>query len=113
MMPANTGTVIVPIPPATTLTYDQSAALMNDLNFRGRVKVACLKFAESILDGPNTQPAYNTLLRWAGQCIQNPDQTATQVQPPTVMDTAVQSAGSGIDDVALQASVEVTIKKML
>jgi hypothetical protein len=112
-MMATTTTVIVPIPPATTLTYDQSASLMTDMNFRGRVKVACLKFAESVLDGPNTQPAYNTLLKWSAQCLQNPDQMATQVQPPTVMDTAVQSAGSGIDDDALQGSVEVTIKKML
>jgi len=95
------------------MTYQESQALMTDPAFRGRVKVACLKFADSILIEANTVPAHNTRLKWANQVIQSPDAVATQVQPPTVMDAAVQSAGAAITDPALQASVETTVQKML
>jgi hypothetical protein len=95
------------------MTYTESAALMTDPEFRGRVKVACLKFADSILNEPNTTPAHNTRLRWATQCEQAPDMTAQAVQPPTVMDGAVQAAGAEITDDALQGSVEAVVQKML
>jgi hypothetical protein len=95
------------------MTYTESAALMTDIAFRGRVKVSCLKYADSILVEATTVPAHNTRLRWAQNCFQQPDQVAAQVQPPTVMDAAVQSAGAEIDDAALQASVETVINKMM
>jgi hypothetical protein len=95
------------------LTYDESAALMTDQAFRGRVKVACLKYADSIMNEPTTTPAHNTRLRWATQCDQNPDGVATQIQPPTVMDAAVQDAGATITDTALQGSVEAVVNKLL
>ena len=95
------------------MTYQESNDLMNDVVFRGRVKVACLKFADSILGEASNIPAHNTRYRWAQQCEQVPDQTAAQVTPPTVMDAAVQSAGGDIDDQALQTSVETVIEKML
>jgi hypothetical protein len=104
MMP--TPREIVPTPPATELSYDQSAQLTTDYTFRGRVKVACLKFATSIQDEASTVPAHTSRLRWAQNCYVQPDQVAGQVQNPTVLDPAVQSAGSGIDDAALQAAVE-------
>jgi hypothetical protein len=93
------------------LTYEESAALMRDPNFGGRVKVACLKYADSIFNEATTVEAHNTHLRWAQQCIQQPDTTANAVTPPTVMDAAVQAAGAEITDAALQGSVEATIKK--
>ena len=95
------------------LTYDQSAALMTDMAFRGRIKVACLKFADSIMNEASTVPAHNTRERWAISTMNSPDMTATQVQPPTVMDAAVQEAGSAITDGALQGSVEAVVQKML
>jgi hypothetical protein len=95
------------------MTYDQSAALMNDVAFRGRIKVAALKYADSIIGEPNTTPAHNTRLRWAQACEQQPDTTAMQLQPPVVMDAAVQAAGAQIDDAALQGSVEATVNKLL
>lgn len=96
------------------MTYEESAALMVDIPFRNRVKVACLKYAEYINDQPSTAfDARNAFLRWAASCIQNPDQTAMQVQPPTVMDTAVQTAGAAISDAGLQTAVETTVKKMI
>jgi hypothetical protein len=95
------------------MTYEESAALMVDPEFRGRVKVACLKYADSIIGEPTGTPAHNTRLKWAQFCVQQPDQTAMQVQPPTVMDAEVQADGADITDVALQASVEVTVNKMM
>lgn len=95
------------------MTYTESAALMTDPAFRGRVKVACLKYADSIMDEPADTPANNTRLRWAQNCFQNPELVAQQIQPPTVMDAAVQLAGAEITDAALQGSVEAVVNKML
>jgi hypothetical protein len=96
-----------------TMTYNESAALMTNMEFRGRVKVAALKYADSIINEPNTTPAHNTRLRWASSCEQNPDMTASQLQPPTVMDPAVQVAGPEISDTGLQGAVETVVNKML
>jgi hypothetical protein len=95
------------------MTYTESAALMTDGDFRGRVKVACLKFATAIFDEAGSVTAHNSRMRWAAQCYQQPDQIAAQVQPPTVMDSAVQSAGAAIDDAALQSAVEAAINKTM
>jgi len=87
---------------------------MVDIPFRNRVKVACLKYAAYINDQPSTAfDARNAFLRWANGCYLNPDQTALTVQPPTVMDTAVQSEGAGISDAGLQTAVETTVKKLI
>jgi hypothetical protein len=45
--------------------------------------------------------------------MQNPDAIAGQIQPPTVMDPAVQTAGSAVTDIALQAAVEGVVNKIL
>jgi hypothetical protein len=95
------------------LTYETSAALMNDPAFRGRVKVACLKYAQFIMDEAPSVAAHSTRIKWAQQTMQSPDQAAAVTTPPTVMDTAVQAAGAAITDTALQSSVEVTVNKML
>ena len=95
------------------MTYTESATLMTDPDFRGRVKVACLKFADSIIGEATDTPAHNTRLRWATQTNSAPDMAAMTVQPPTVMDAAVQAAGAEIDDAALQGSVEAVVNKML
>lgn len=95
------------------MTYEESAALMTDSAFRGRVKVAALKYADSIMGEATNTPAHNTRERWALMTMQNPDGTAAQLQPPTVMDAAVQAAGAEIDDEALQASVETVVNKMM
>ena len=95
------------------MTYDESAALMTDMEFRGRVKVSALKFADSIMIEATSVPAHNTRLNWAKQCFQNPEIVAQQIQPPVVMDSAVQTAGADITDAALQVSVETVVGKML
>jgi hypothetical protein len=95
------------------LTYENSAALMTDAAFRGRIKVSCIKFADFILNEAATVPAHNARVRWANSTFQNPEQAAYQVQPPTVMDPAVQTAGAAITDAALQSAVEGVINKMI
>jgi hypothetical protein len=95
------------------MTYDESAALMTDSEFRGRIKVASLKYADSISNEPTTIPAHNTRMRWATTCMQQPDMTAAQLQPPVVMDAAVQADGSAITDDALQGSVETVVNKLM
>jgi len=95
------------------LTYAESAALMQNGDFIARVKVACLKYADFILNEPTGTAAHNTRLRWAQQTETNPDLTAQQITPPTVMDGAVQAAGAAITDTDLQSSVEATINRMM
>jgi hypothetical protein len=95
------------------MTNEELATLMNDMAFRGRVKVSCLKFADSIAIEASNVPAHNTRLRWAQSAMQQPDMVAGQVTPNVCMDPAVQSAGADITDIALQGSVEATVNKML
>lgn len=113
MTPGTQPDPIVPIPPATTLDYNQSYALMNDMSFRGRVQVACLAFAQAItLEEPDF-PAHNTRLRWANNVFQSPQAVANQVTPPTVMNPNVQMAGSEITDDGLQAAVQAVVNELL
>lgn len=103
------------------LNLEQSATLMDNIPFRKRCKVSCLKFADSIFIEATSTPAHNTRLRWADQTFRSPDAAAAAVQPGTVMDPAVQAAGvdpvdgdSTIEDLALQAAVEgVVVNKIL
>jgi hypothetical protein len=93
------------------MTYEESAALMKDFTFRGRVMVAALKFADSIMIETHTVPGHTSRLRWAQGCFQQPDMVAGQLQPPVVNDPAVQTAGADIEDIPLQAAVEGVVNK--
>ena len=93
---------IVPVPPAGTLSTEQSAELMNDMSFRGRVKVCCLTYAMRLL----TEVQGQGRLRWAQATMQGPDTSAMQIIPAVVMQPAVQSQGTGIDDGTLQFATE-------
>ena len=95
------------------MTYEESNALSQDYQFRGRVKIAALKYADSIFGEPTSTAAHNTRVRWATRCAQQPDQVATELQPNVVMDAAVQLAGAEIADEALQGSVEAVVNKLL
>ena len=94
------------------MTYEESAALMTDPQFRGRIKVASLKYADSIVIAPVPVSSHTSLVRWAAQCIQNPDMVAQTLQPLVVMDAAVQADGAEIADAALQGAVETTVQKI-
>jgi hypothetical protein len=86
---------------------------MVSMEFRGRVKVAVLKYADSIMIEASSVPAHNTRERWAVQAMQSPDMVAAQVQPPTVMDPAVQQDGAAVTDAALQGAVEAVVNKTM
>ena len=95
------------------LTYDESADLMLDMEFRGRIKVASLKYATYIMDEATSVPAHNTRAKWAANTMQQPDMTAAGLQPSVVMDASVQTGGKDIDDATLQSAVENVINKMM
>jgi hypothetical protein len=110
---AGTKTVIVPEPPATVLTYEQSAQLMTDMVFRGRVKVSVLNFATKILYEPALTQGHTSRYRWAQRAYQQPDQVASESQQPTVMHPNVQTAGSEITDGNLQVAVEAVVGELM
>lgn len=91
------------------MTYLESAQLMNDLTFRSRIKVACLKYADYILDEASNTPAHNTRVKWATAVFYQPDVQAGEIQPVVVMDPSVQEQGADIDDAALQDAVETAV----
>lgn len=96
------------------MTYEESAALINDQEFRGRVKVACLTYASKILRGGESGLAASQAAnRWATVVFQAPDQTAQTVIGPAVMEPGVQSGGAQIDDGGLQFAVENAVNKTL
>lgn len=95
------------------LTYEQSSDLMKDETLRGRITVACLKYADYIVGESPSTPAHATRIKWAQQTMAAPETAAMLIQPVVVMDPAVQQDGSAITDAALQSAVENTINKMM
>jgi len=95
------------------LTYEQSADLMKDQTFRGRVGVACINFARYITDEDPATPAHSTRIRWAQTTLMSPEATVNQVTPTVVMDGAVQADGAAISDANLQTAVETSVNKLL
>lgn len=95
------------------LSYEDSSALMADTAFRGRVKVACMKYSTYINDEPSNTPGHSSRIRWSQQTMVNPDAAAATVTPTVVMDGAVQEEGAAIDDPGLQSATENAINKML
>jgi len=94
------------------MTYEESAALMTDPVFRGRIKVSAIKFADYIsLEAPTT-PGHTSRYKWASGCFQQPDMTAAALQPIVVMDNQVQADGAAISDEALQTAVETVVNKI-
>ena|SRR5258708_268086 len=93
------------------LDYAGSAALMKTATFVDRVKVACIKFANSILNESYATPGHTARERWALQTRANADGAAQTVAVPTVMDPQVQIDGATITDANLQAAVEVAVEK--
>lgn len=95
------------------LSYTESAALMQDIPFRGRIKVACVIYADSITIAAVSYSVQSSRVRWAQRTIQMPDQVAAEVTPYVVMDGAVQTDGAAITDDALQGAVEAVVNKNL
>jgi hypothetical protein len=94
------------------MTYEESAQLMNDPTFRGRIKVSVLKYADSIVIEATPVVSHTSLVKWATRCFQMPDTIAQEIQPSVVMDPAVQTGGANVDDAALQGAVEAVVRKV-
>lgn len=95
------------------LSYEQSSALMSDPTFRGRTKVACLKFAQYIVNEQPNVEAHSARYRWAQATFAQPDFTAGNITPMVVMDPSVQADGAAVSDAALQSAVEAIVNKIL
>lgn len=93
------------------LTYEESATLMRDQTFVGRVKVAILHYANYIYDEASGTVGHTSRVRWAQSVTANPDLMALSTTPLVVMDDAVQTDGAGITDAALQSATETAVNK--
>jgi hypothetical protein len=95
------------------MTYPESAKLMNDLDFRSRIKVAALEIAGYYLAETASTIAHNSRYKWAQLCYQSPDTVAGQLQHPVVMDAQVQTDGIAITDINLHDAVERVVNKII
>ena len=95
------------------MTYQESSDLMNDFQFRGRIKVAALILADRyLIEAPNT-PAHNSRYKWGQNTFLNPEAVSAQLHPAVVMDPQVQTDGANIADDPLKAAVEAVVNKII
>lgn len=87
------------------LTQEESAALMNDPVFRGRVKVCALNYAQYLSLQAATAGS-NAKMTWMQSTVRNPDNMAATLTPPTVLNPNVQIAGAEVTDADLMAAVQ-------
>ena len=95
------------------MTDKQSADLMNDFEFRGRIKVNVLKYAKYIHGESPSTDGHSPRYRWAQAAYQNPEQVTLQVHPPLVMDDQVQVDGADIEDSNLYMAVQRTVNQFM
>lgn len=95
------------------MTYEETYQLMRDQIFRGRVSVACTKFATYIADEQPNVPAHPTRYKWSMATLINPEGATAQVIPTVVWDAAVQQDGAAVTDAALQGAVESAVQKLI
>lgn len=86
---------------------------MQSPEFRGRVKVASLKFAQYIVNEQPNVEAHSARYRWAQTTFAQPDMAAANITPMVVMDPSVQADGAAVSDAALQSAVEAIVNKIL
>lgn len=87
------------------MTQEESAALMNDPVFRGRVKVCALNYAQYLTLQAATASS-NAKMKWMQATIAGPDQMAATLTPPVVLNPNVQIAGAEVTDADLMAAVQ-------
>lgn len=85
------------------MTLLESSNLMNNQDFRNRVKAALLQYALYIQTQANNPFSRSN---WAQRTIQGPDNMALNLVGAVVMNVNVQQQGEAILDQALQASVQ-------
>jgi hypothetical protein len=95
------------------LTYEELGALMTNIQFKDRVKVACLNFANTIAGEAPGVTAHNTRYKWAQSAFLNPEGTAQGIQYLVCQDDNVKAEGSAITDVDLQTATEYAVQKII
>ena len=95
-----------------SMTLEESAALMNDATFRGRVKVAALNYAQYLSLQASTASS-NAKMTFMQQTMRAPDAMAQTLTPPTVLNPNVQQDGPTVSDASLQAAVQTTADMMM
>ena len=95
------------------LTYEEQAALMRDIIFVGRVKVAGLHYATYIMgEDPGVQ-GHSARYRWAQKFAAQPDIEANAITPMVVQDPSVIEDGNDISDTQLQTATEGVVNKFV
>ena len=95
------------------LDSKQSAALSQNLEFRGRIQFFVVKYAGFLtLEAANT-PRHLSAMIWVRRVQQQPLEVATTLHPFVVDDPAVQTDGADINDAGLSAAVETAINKWM
>jgi len=92
------------------MTLEESANLMNDLNFRGRVKVAALIYAQYLTLQPNNS---SSAANWIFATLRAPDIAAQTLTPSVVINPNVQNAGALVTDANLQAAVQQVANSLM
>lgn len=92
------------------MTYVESAALMKDQTFMGRVKVAALNYAQSLSLQPSLS---NSQSKWINQAMTQSDFMAQMLTPPVVMNPNVQQGGAAVSDADLQAAVQAVANQTM
>jgi len=92
------------------MTFEESAQLMTNPQFRGRVKVAALQYAQYLITLPSLS---NSRSNWVRSTIQSPDSTAQTLVSSVVMNVNVQTYGANVSDPDLAAAVQVVSDMMM
>lgn len=92
------------------MTLEESAELINDATFRGRVKVAALLYAQYMSLHPGNS---SSLTNWIFQTLRAPDQVAQTLTPSVVINPAVQDAGANVTDQDLQSAVQTVANTLM
>jgi len=110
------------------MTSEESAYLMTELTFKGRVRVYLITYANTILNEPTTTSRHKSGVDWSEETIRNSDQRAFTYQPAVVMDPGIQQAGliddpndtntpprkiSAATDLQLEAAVQAVVNKSI
>jgi hypothetical protein len=95
------------------IDYKTSSDLMNDANFNGRTRIACLTYASYISNEANSVPAHNTRLKWAQSTFADSENAVNMIMPILIMDDKVKTSGAAIIDSDLQSAVETSVNKTI
>jgi len=92
------------------MTFEESATLINDPTFRGRVKVAALVYAQYLSLQPNNSSRRSD---WIFNTLRAPDIATQTLTPSVVINPNVQQEGASVTDPNLQAAVQMAADTLM